>query len=158
MRNEAKTLLDSGNLSGATEAALKLVKANPTDISARTFLFELACFSGDWTRAERQLDAIGHQDVNAAVGSLIYRQCIEVEKKRGQVQDQIRQLEERFRSLGPNGMSSVSPIEKQASQMNDKATAMEAQSTALHRKWNAIDQSMNDLRPKIDAWKAKNLR
>jgi type VI secretion system protein ImpE len=82
MINEAKQLLDDGNLSGATEAALKMVKANPTDISARTFLFELACFSGDWTRAERQLDAVGHQDVNAAVGSLIYRQCIEVEKRR----------------------------------------------------------------------------
>jgi type VI secretion system protein ImpE len=79
---EAKALLDAGNLDGAIEAALKVVKSKPTDVTARTFLFELSCFSGDWVRAERQLDAIGHQDVNAAVGSLIYRQCLEVEKKR----------------------------------------------------------------------------
>ena len=79
---EARALLDAGNLSGAIEAALKIVKAKPTDVQARIFLFELSCFSGDWARAERQLDAIGHQDINAAVGSLIYRQCLEVEKKR----------------------------------------------------------------------------
>jgi type VI secretion system protein ImpE len=80
--NEAKTQLDSGNLKGAVEAALASVKSSPTDARARTFLFELSCFTGDWERAERQLDVIGHQDANAMVGSLIYRQCIEAERKR----------------------------------------------------------------------------
>jgi type VI secretion system protein ImpE len=80
--NQAKTLLDSGNLGGAIEAALALVKSNPTDASARTFLFELSSFSGDWERAERQLDVIGHQDVAAMIGSKIYRQCIDAERKR----------------------------------------------------------------------------
>lgn len=83
--NEAKSLLDAGDLNGATEAALKSVKANPTDASARTFLFELACFAGDWARAEKQLDVIGHQDANAMIGTLIYRQCLEAEKKRERV-------------------------------------------------------------------------
>jgi type VI secretion system protein ImpE len=80
--SEAKTLLDAGNLAGATEAVLAGVKANPTDISLRTFLFELSCFAGDWTRAEKQLDVIGHQDANTMIGSLIYRQCLEAERKR----------------------------------------------------------------------------
>ena len=80
--NEAKTQLDAGNLTAAVESALASVKANPTDARARTFLFELSCFSGDWERAERQLDVIGHQSANAMVGSLIYRQCIEAERKR----------------------------------------------------------------------------
>ncbi len=80
--NEAKTLLDTGNLGGAVDVALGLVKAKPTDASARTFLFELSCFTGDWERANRQLDVIGHQDANAMIGSLIYRQCIEAERKR----------------------------------------------------------------------------
>jgi len=79
---EAKALLDAGNLDGAVQSALNVVKANPTDVSARTFLFELSCFSGDWDRAGRQLDTIGHQDANTMVGSLIYRQCIEAERKR----------------------------------------------------------------------------
>ncbi len=79
---QAKSLLDSGDLDGAIQAALGVVKAKPTDIQARTFLFELSLFSGDWARAMRQLDAIGHQDANAMIGTMIYQQSLEVEKKR----------------------------------------------------------------------------
>ena len=80
--NEAKTQLDAGNLNGAVEAALNSVKSNPTDEKGRTFLFELSCFSGDWERAERQLDVIGHQDVKAMVGSLIFKQNFYAERNR----------------------------------------------------------------------------
>ncbi len=80
--NEAKTQLDAGNLEDAMEAALNVVKSNPTDAKARTFLFELSCFAGNWERAEKQLDVIGHQDVNAMIGSHIYRQNIEAERSR----------------------------------------------------------------------------
>ena len=80
--NEAKSQLDAGNLSAAEEAALTFVKSNPTDEPARTFLFELACFSGHWDRAEKQLDVIGHQDANAMIGSLIYRQNLKAERDR----------------------------------------------------------------------------
>lgn len=80
--NEAKALLDAGDLNGAVQSTLNFVKANPTNHQARTFLFELSLFSGDWERANRQLDALGHQDANAMIGALIYRQCLEAEKKR----------------------------------------------------------------------------
>lgn len=80
--NEAKAFLDAGNLGGAIEAAISAVKAKPTDIQARTFLFELSLFSGDWERANRQLEAIGHQDVEAMIGAKIYQQCLEAEGKR----------------------------------------------------------------------------
>ena len=78
--NDAKLKLDAGDLSGAVEAALRLVKTNPTDATARTFLFELFCFAGDWDRAEKQLDVIGHQDTDAMVGSLIYRSNFKAER------------------------------------------------------------------------------
>lgn len=80
--NDAKLKLDEGDLSGAVDAALRLVKTNPTDATARTFLFELSCFAGDWDRAEKQLDVIGHQDANAMVGSLIYRGNFKAERDR----------------------------------------------------------------------------
>jgi type VI secretion system protein ImpE len=80
--NDAKLKLDKGDLSGAVEAALRLVKTNPTDTTARTFLFELSCFAGDWDRAEKQLDVISHQDTNAMVGSLIYRGNFKAERDR----------------------------------------------------------------------------
>jgi type VI secretion system protein ImpE len=80
--NDAKLQLDEGNLTAAVESALRLVKTNPTNETARTFLFELSCFSGEWDRADRQLDAIGHQDPNAMIGSLIYRQNFKAERDR----------------------------------------------------------------------------
>ncbi len=79
---EAKRLLDEGNLTGAIEAILNFVRSNPTDVAARIFLFELSCFSGDWDRADKQLDVIGHQDSNAMIGALIYRQNFKAERDR----------------------------------------------------------------------------
>ncbi|MGB7069869.1 MAG: type VI secretion system accessory protein TagJ [Pyrinomonadaceae bacterium] len=80
--NNAKLQLDAGNLKEAVESAVALVKTNPTNAAARTFLFELSCFSGDWDRAEKQLDVIGHQDVNAMIGSRIYVQNFQAERAR----------------------------------------------------------------------------
>ncbi len=80
--NEAKVMLDAGNLNGAIEHALNAVKSNPTDATARTFLFELSCFAGNWDRAEKQLEVIGHQDVNAMIGAQIYKQNIQAERDR----------------------------------------------------------------------------
>lgn len=79
---EAKKLLDTGDLTGAIESILNFVRANPTNIPARIFLFELSCFSGDWDRADKQLDVIGHQDGDAMIGSLIYRQNFKAERDR----------------------------------------------------------------------------
>ena len=81
----AKLKLDESDLGGAISAAIETVKKEPTNVSARTFLFELSCFSGDWERAEKQLDAIGHQDPNAGIGSLIYRQNFKCERDRANV-------------------------------------------------------------------------
>ncbi len=80
--NDAKLHLDKGNLSAAIESALGLVKSNPTAYAGRAFLFELSLFSGDWDRADRQLDVIGHQDANSAIGSLIFRQNLSAERDR----------------------------------------------------------------------------
>jgi len=80
--NDAKLQLDKGDLRASIESAINLVKTNPTDEAARIFLFELSCFAGDWERAERQLEVIGHQDVNAMIGSKIYQGNFEAERLR----------------------------------------------------------------------------
>jgi type VI secretion system protein ImpE len=79
---EAKALFEAGNLDAAIESLLGEVKANPTDVSRRTFLFELCCFAGQWDRADKQLDVVGMQDANAAVGVLAYRSNIQAERDR----------------------------------------------------------------------------
>ncbi len=80
--NDAKLNLDNGDLKGALESALKLVKTNPTDVTARTFLFELSLFAGDWERAEKQLEVVGHQELNSMIGTTIFRQNLKAERDR----------------------------------------------------------------------------
>lgn len=83
--SHAKELFDAGKLDQAIEELLREVKANPSEINKRTFLFELSCFAGDWTRAERQLDVIGHQSAQAELGVMIYRANIKAEQERVRV-------------------------------------------------------------------------
>lgn len=83
--NEAKELLAAGKLEEASAALLRQVKANPSDSASRTFLFELSCLSGDWDRAERQLDVIGQQSTEAQLGVMVYRANINAERERRRV-------------------------------------------------------------------------
>ncbi|HVF90423.1 MAG TPA: type VI secretion system accessory protein TagJ [Blastocatellia bacterium] len=78
----AKELFDTGNLRGAIDQVISEVKAAPTDMQRRTFLFELLCFAGEFDRAERQLDVIGHQSAKAEIGVQVYRNNMKAERDR----------------------------------------------------------------------------
>jgi len=78
----AKELFDQGRLAAATEAITAEVKANPSDLQRRTFLFELLCFSGDWDRAEKQIDVLAQQSMESAVSVHVYRDNIKAERER----------------------------------------------------------------------------
>lgn len=67
---------DAGDLAGAIDATLQLVKQHPGDTGKRAFLCELFCFSGDWERADKQLELIAKQDAEAMVGAGLIRQLI----------------------------------------------------------------------------------
>lgn len=78
----AKELYDAGRLGEAIDALIQSVKARPTDIQQRTFLFELLCFSGDYDRAEKQLDVLAGQSAHAELGAQIYRNALSAERAR----------------------------------------------------------------------------
>ena len=78
----AKELLDSNQLSAAIAELNQDVKSRPADSHLRTFLFELLCFAGEYERAERQLDVIGHQNESAGIGVEVYRQLLKADKAR----------------------------------------------------------------------------
>ncbi len=80
--SQAKALLDAGQLGAAIEEATREVKANPSDTSRRASLFELLCFAGEWERADKQLDVLGHQSAKAEVGVQVYRNCLKAERDR----------------------------------------------------------------------------
>lgn len=82
---QAKELFAAGKLNEAIAELVNEVKANPNDVARRTFLFELSCFAGDWERAERQLDVIGHQSTQAELGVMVYRANIKAEQERRRV-------------------------------------------------------------------------
>jgi type VI secretion system protein ImpE len=79
---DAKELLDAGQLSPAIEQLNQEVRSHPSNPRLRTFLFELLCFAGDYERAERQLDVIGHQSATAEVGVQVYRNILIAEHSR----------------------------------------------------------------------------
>jgi type VI secretion system protein ImpE len=78
----ARELFEAAKLDEAIEQVTNEVKADPGDASRRTFLFELLCFAGEWDRAEKQLDVIGHQSAKAELGVMIYRALIKAERER----------------------------------------------------------------------------
>jgi type VI secretion system protein ImpE len=81
----AKALYEAGELQAAIDAVTQAVKSNPSDVRHRTFLFELLCFAGDFDRAERQLDVIGHQSATAEVGVQVYRNNLKAERDRARL-------------------------------------------------------------------------
>lgn len=72
----------AGDLRGAILAANEEVRATPDDVRRRTFLFELLCFAGERTRAEKQLDVLASRDQQAAIGTMMYRAALRAEQRR----------------------------------------------------------------------------
>lgn len=117
---QAADLLKAGKLKLATELVVEDLKNRPADVRLRTFLFELLCFAGEWVRAEKQLEVIGHQDIDSEIGVQAYRNAIQAERTRrlvfqegaqphffleppGYVDLQLRALAEMRTNQGPRG-------------------------------------------------------
>ena len=77
-------LYTAGDLKAAIPAALEAVKAKPADAGARGFLCELFAFAGEWERADKQLDLLGHQDPKAAMGVGLFRHLLRADEARQQ--------------------------------------------------------------------------
>jgi type VI secretion system protein ImpE len=78
----ADELYREGRLSEAIEALNQVLRADPTDVRSRTFLFELLCFSGAFERARRQLDAISAADPELNLSAAWYQEALVAEEKR----------------------------------------------------------------------------
>jgi type VI secretion system protein ImpE len=58
------------------------LRDNPGDNQRRTFLFEMLCFAGDYSRAEKHLTLLADASQNAGMGALLYRSAVAAERKR----------------------------------------------------------------------------
>ena len=78
----SRELYQAGRLEEAVQALGSELRNDPTDIRRRTFLFELLCFTGEYDRAEKQLDILGDAGKEAAMGTLLYRSALQAARTR----------------------------------------------------------------------------
>jgi type VI secretion system protein ImpE len=98
----AQELFKAGKLDEAVQALGAELRDNPTDARRRTFLFELLCFTGEYERAEKQLDVLSSEGRSAEMGGLLYRAALHAER--------IRQAIFEKRDYPPTGPESDVPI------------------------------------------------
>jgi len=78
----AQELLSAGKLQEAIQSLGTEVRDHPDDTRRRTFLFELLCFAGEFSRAEKHLSLLSDSNADAAMGALMYRSALSAERKR----------------------------------------------------------------------------
>jgi type VI secretion system protein ImpE len=78
----SRELYQAGKLDEAVQALGSELRNDPTDTKRRTFLFELLCFTGDYDRAEKQLDILADAGKEAAMGTLLYRSALQAARTR----------------------------------------------------------------------------
>ena len=78
----AKELFEAGKVREAQKQLIAYVRDHPADTAQRTFLFELLCFSGDYTRAEKQLNVLADGSPEKEMGVVVYLAALHAEKTR----------------------------------------------------------------------------
>jgi type VI secretion system protein ImpE len=79
---KARELLAASRLTDAIESLGVELRDDPTDAQRRSLLFELLAFSGEFARAEKQLDVLAQRGPDAGMGALLYRAAIHAERTR----------------------------------------------------------------------------
>jgi len=77
-----RELYDAGQLDSAIELLGAELRSNPTDAQRRTFLFELLSFTGNYDRAEKQLDVLSKGGPDGVLAVLPYRAALQAERIR----------------------------------------------------------------------------
>ena len=82
---DADALLREGDLDGARQALVGIVRAQPANQQARMFLFQVLALAGEWDKALAQLQALTQLSPEAQMLSVAYGQAIAAEKERSAV-------------------------------------------------------------------------
>jgi type VI secretion system protein ImpE len=83
--SDADELLRNGDVAGARAALVDIVRSKPGDEQARMFLFQLLAVSGEWDKANTQLQSLAQLSAEAGMLAVTYPQAIEAEKLRAEV-------------------------------------------------------------------------
>ncbi|WP_263352380.1 type VI secretion system accessory protein TagJ [Acidicapsa acidisoli] len=78
----AKELFQAGKVREAEKMLTSYLREHPSDTAQRTFLFELLCFEGEYSRAEKQLGVLAGGSVEKETGAIVYYAALHAEKTR----------------------------------------------------------------------------
>ena len=78
----ASELLKQARLGEAIDELSIALRQDPMDRQARTFLFELLCFAGDFDRANKHLEMVAHDSKETKTGGLLYHAALQAERTR----------------------------------------------------------------------------
>lgn len=78
----ARQLFQEGQLAEAIQTLNAELRNDPTNLNSRTFLFELLCFTGDYDRAEKQLNVMAGGNGQAELGAVLYHSALHAERLR----------------------------------------------------------------------------
>lgn len=107
----AHQLFQAGRLEETLEALFAAVRAEPTDVRARTFLFELLCFAGQYDRAGKQLDVIADSSKEAGLGAMLYQSALHAERTRQDLFRTVGRVEGTMPSTAVAGTLNGEPFE-----------------------------------------------
>lgn len=82
---KAKELFQAGQVTEAVQALNAELRDNPADVKRRTFLFELLCFTGEYDRAEKQLNVLAGDNGQTELGAVLYHSALHAERLRQQM-------------------------------------------------------------------------
>jgi len=77
-----RELFKTGKVREACQVLTAHLREHPNDTASRTFLFELLCFSGDFTRAEKQLAVLASGSQDRETGAIVYYAALHAERTR----------------------------------------------------------------------------
>lgn len=142
---DLKQLVNQGDLSGALAAATAAVKAKPTDLSARTALFELLCFQGNLDRAEKQLAVLADESMEMAYAASMLKALVEAERKRRAVMAGDAEPETRpdDPAWGP-ALREIVALSAKGDDVGAAAAALEAEREPVRGSFNG--EAFSDLR------------
>ncbi|HTZ58680.1 MAG TPA: type VI secretion system accessory protein TagJ [Acidobacteriaceae bacterium] len=78
----AKELFAAGRVREAEKWLTAHLREHPSDAAQRVFLFELLCFAGEYSRAEKQLSVLAGKSAEAETGAIVYYAALHAEKTR----------------------------------------------------------------------------
>jgi type VI secretion system protein ImpE len=77
-----RELFKAGKVREAIEGLTAYLRDRPSDTAQRIFLFELLCFAGEFTRAEKQLAVLSSGSPEKETGAIVYYAALHAERTR----------------------------------------------------------------------------